>query len=388
MRPPNRRSWVNPGSSRASIEITGVDDRGQPPPLGPVQLTIDAGNALILTAGHLENGHSRITGRLGVGTGKWRLSVSADRPIQVMSLLELPTGHLTNLSRGQDGVSAPTLPANQPDLVVQSPSVSNGSLNSGQSFTFSATVRNQGNARSTATTLRYFRSSDATISSGDSPVGTVTVGGLAASDTSRESVSLTAPSSAGTYYYGACVDSVSGEADTRNNCSSAVTVTVGTTGRKASYCNSGSSRYGAIATGWKGQHCGDGFGWGYSYNFSDRNSAISEAESRCRSLGLRGCDWTVSFSRCGAIAYGESSSKCGLRGGFGATRSAAEQHALSNCRADFPDCRIPVGVASSSADAPPPAEAQSGSSIANSPFGAPSPRARPEPKRSRRDDGG
>ena len=46
----------------------------------------------------------------GTGKGKWRLSVSADRPIQVMSLLELPTGHLTNLSRGQDGVAVPPPP--------------------------------------------------------------------------------------------------------------------------------------------------------------------------------------------------------------------------------------------------------------------------------------
>ena len=49
---------------------------------------------------------------------------------------------------------------------------------------------------------------------------------LDAGESGDESVSLTAPSTPGTYYYGACVDSVSGESDTRNNCSSAVTVTV------------------------------------------------------------------------------------------------------------------------------------------------------------------
>ena len=369
---------INPGSSPAAIEITGLDDDGREPPLGPVKLTLDAGNALILTAGHLENGHTRIDGRLGAGAGKWRLSVSADQPIQVMSLLELPEGHLTNLSRGQDGVSASAPPANQPDLVVQSPSVSDSVLSTGRSFTFSATVRNRGNARSAATTLRYFRSLDGTISSGDSRVGTDAVGALAASDTSRESVSLTAPSSAGTYYYGACVDSVSGEADTRNNCSSAVSVTVGT---KASYCNSGSFRYGAIAPGWKGQNCAAGYGWGYSYNFSDRNSAISRAESECRSLGLRDCEWVVAFTRCGAMAYGESSSSCGLRGGLGATRFAAEQDALSECRAEFSDCGIPVGTAGSDAGAPSRAEAQSGSRITDSPFGATNPEARPEPSR-------
>ena len=105
---------INPGSGSASITITGVDDSGRTPPLGSVRLTLDAGRALLLTAGHLENGHSSITGRLGAGTGKWRLSVSADRPIQVMSLLELPTGHLTNLSRGQDGAAGGTTPPPPP----------------------------------------------------------------------------------------------------------------------------------------------------------------------------------------------------------------------------------------------------------------------------------
>ena len=113
------------------------------------------------------------------------------------------------------------------DLTVESPSVSDSNLNAGASFTFSATVRNQGIGQSAATTLRYYRSTNATISRTDTEVGTDAVGGLAASAASVESISLTAPSSAGTYYYGACVGSVSGESDTTNNCSSAVRVTVG-----------------------------------------------------------------------------------------------------------------------------------------------------------------
>ena len=90
----------------------------------------------------------------------------------------------------------------------------------------SATVRNQGNGLSASTTLRFYQSTDETITTTDAEVGTAAVGGLAASATSSESISLTAPSSAGTYYYGACVDPVSGESATGNNCSRAVTVTV------------------------------------------------------------------------------------------------------------------------------------------------------------------
>ena len=114
-----------------------------------------------------------------------------------------------------------------PDLVVYTPTVSESAPAAGASFTLSATVRNQGAARSNSTTLRYYQSSDSTITTGDAEVGTDTVSGLNPSGVSAESISLTAPSTPGTYYYGACVDEVNGELDTQNNCSFAVTVTVG-----------------------------------------------------------------------------------------------------------------------------------------------------------------
>ena len=217
---------INPGTANAGIVITGVDDRGRTAPRGEVRLTLRAGAARMVTAQQLESG-SGLSGRLGDGTGYWRLSVSANRPIQVMSLLRTTQGHLINHSRGRaepsDGTPPPTT---GPDMVVRSPSVSNSSPNAGQSFTLRATVRNQGNARSAATTLRYFRSADATITTRDTQVGTDAVSGLASSGTSPESISLRAPSSAGTYHYGACVAAVAGESDTGNNCSSAVRVAV------------------------------------------------------------------------------------------------------------------------------------------------------------------
>ena len=115
-----------------------------------------------------------------------------------------------------------------PDLVVESPTVSNSSPAAGQSFTLSATVRNQGAGDATSLAyLHYYRSADATISARDTEVGTDSVGFLDASETSDESIRLTAPSSPGTYYYGACVETVPDESDTGNNCSSAVEVTVG-----------------------------------------------------------------------------------------------------------------------------------------------------------------
>ena len=134
-----------------------------------------------------------------------------------------------NLTRNPDWsiAAADTLaPTGAPDLVVESPSVNNSTLNTGDSFTLNATVRNRGTGRADATTLRYYRSSDSTISSSDTQTGTDAVGGLAASGSDDKSTTLTAPSNAGTWYYGACVDAVSGESDTGNNCSSGVRVTV------------------------------------------------------------------------------------------------------------------------------------------------------------------
>ena len=113
-----------------------------------------------------------------------------------------------------------------PDLVVESPSASNDTLRGGASFTFRASVRNRGDGPSAATTLRYYRSTNATISTSDTAVGTDTVGALPTSGTGSVSVELAAPPSAGTYHYGACVDAVAGESDTANNCSSGVSVSV------------------------------------------------------------------------------------------------------------------------------------------------------------------
>ena len=118
--------------------------------------------------------------------------------------------------------------ASAPDLVVESPSVTDSSPLTGAPFTLSVTVRNQGSAASgNSTTLTYYRSTNSTIDTSDSSVGTNPVSGLAAAATNAESIDLAAPTTAGIYYYGACVDTLTNESDTANNCSAAVRVTVG-----------------------------------------------------------------------------------------------------------------------------------------------------------------
>ena len=123
-----------------------------------------------------------------------------------------------------------------PDLVVQPPWVNHSTQKTGQPFRIKVIVRNQGNGEAASTTLRYYRSTEATISAKDSLVGTDAVGRLNASGNSPELIALKAPWTVGTYYYGACVDAVIGESDTSNNCSDAVrteVIPIGTSGRSA-----------------------------------------------------------------------------------------------------------------------------------------------------------
>ena len=94
---------VNPTPVDAVITIAGIDDLGRPGPAGEIRLTLPAGRARTIDARHLETGHDNLTGRLGDGTGKWRLVVTADRPIYVLNTLASLTGSLTNLSSSPQG---------------------------------------------------------------------------------------------------------------------------------------------------------------------------------------------------------------------------------------------------------------------------------------------
>ena len=127
--------------------------------------------------------------------------------------------------------------APEPDLVVRSPSVTDNSLETGESFTLSVTVGNDGAGTAAwRPSLSYYRSTDGTItgvSGEDTEEGAERtdeekeIGALFAGETRSHSISLTAPSAAGTYYYGACMLADPGrESDITNNCSGTVAVVV------------------------------------------------------------------------------------------------------------------------------------------------------------------
>ena len=138
---------------------------------------------------------------------------------------EVETG--TGYTVGSSSSASVTVEDNEnPNLEVWNQTVDSASPVQGDQFTLSVSVVNTGTGRSAATTLRYYRSTDATITTGDTAVGTDEVGALGRQGSAGESVDLTAPSTAGTYYYGACVDAVADESNTTDNCSASVEVDV------------------------------------------------------------------------------------------------------------------------------------------------------------------
>ena len=98
-------------------------------------------------------------------------------------------------------------------LVMESLRPSKFTLSAGERFTLTATVKNDGNTASTRTAVEFYRSDDNTLNSRDTSIGTETVSAIAAGRTSQVSHTLTAPNTAGDYYYGACVgDNISSDA--------------------------------------------------------------------------------------------------------------------------------------------------------------------------------
>ena len=102
----SRLRLVNPAAEAAAVRIEGTDDAGASS-AGAVELTLGAGASRMLTAKELESGEGEgLSGALGEGKGKWRLRVTSAQPVEVMSLLSSPTGHLTNLSTVPDNADA------------------------------------------------------------------------------------------------------------------------------------------------------------------------------------------------------------------------------------------------------------------------------------------
>ena len=116
----------------------------------------------------------------------------------------------------------------KPDLVVGRPTVlPAGILAPRQPFILSVTVRNQGLAPARRSPLRYLWSTNSTITPNDHVISVDdSFPALAAGRAIEASNDLIAQGYTSTLYLGACIDPVSGESDTDNNCSPGAPVTV------------------------------------------------------------------------------------------------------------------------------------------------------------------
>ena len=222
----SRLRIVNPGDAVAAVEIDALDDAGAESLSAPVRLSVLPGHAVTFDASELESGAHPLSGQLGDGLGKWRLSVSADRALLVMSLMHYPGGSMVNLSRGQPGyppanaedLDPPPPPA--PDLVVPRFSVDPSDASPGAPILLVAAVSNIGSAPAEPTRLRFYRSDDVGFTPEDHLLGVHTIDALDPQGEAAAVLSVFAPAAAGEYWYGACADGVEGEVTTGNNCSS------------------------------------------------------------------------------------------------------------------------------------------------------------------------
>jgi len=133
------------------------------------------------------------------------------------------TGIVNSRDNARTGRSTGSIVANfrsppMPELELNSLTINPSIVLEDEQFTISVVVANSGNEESSATTLRYYRSLDSTISQMDLSLGTDSVGVLMANQTSSKSISSSI-TEMGEFWIGACVDTVSNETNSANNCS-------------------------------------------------------------------------------------------------------------------------------------------------------------------------
>ena len=152
---------INNAAEAASVTVIGVDDAGMRGEMD-VRFMLGGGMAAEIPSQALEDDAARdemmgmmmpeggLTGKLGDGTGKWQLFVTSDQSLQVLSLMKLPGGYISNLSAATSmmdfsppAASAPPAPEPEPpapggedpyammceDLSVEAGRISYGPLN-------------------------------------------------------------------------------------------------------------------------------------------------------------------------------------------------------------------------------------------------------------------
>ncbi|RKZ03324.1 hypothetical protein DRQ25_17860 [Candidatus Fermentibacteria bacterium] len=133
------------------------------------------------------------------------------------------------LKVGQQGSYQLTLTCNAPsapDLVVETPQVSDSQVRPGQSVTVSTNASNTGSDTSQATSVEFVLSRSPTLSDSDRVLGSSDLSTLDKDQSSQEILSVALNVTPGTYYVGSCVNADTSELNTSNNCAVSGPVTV------------------------------------------------------------------------------------------------------------------------------------------------------------------
>lgn len=148
----------------------------------------------------------------GVAAGEATITVTARDP--------------DGLEVAQDFPVAVTPPG--PDLAFAGVTPASATLRPGDAATFTFQVRNQGTVASGATVIRAIRSTNPTISRRDTELQSYSLSPLAPSEGHAFplTISVDASSAPGTIYIGMCIDPVTDESNTRNNCSEGARLTI------------------------------------------------------------------------------------------------------------------------------------------------------------------
>lgn len=92
--------FVNDNEEPTTVEMYGIDDKGQQSVKAAISFTLEAFAAKQINAQDIESGNSfkGIASNLCDGDGKWQMIVRSNNPIRVLSLIRTPDGFLTSLN--------------------------------------------------------------------------------------------------------------------------------------------------------------------------------------------------------------------------------------------------------------------------------------------------
>ena len=337
---------INNSPRAGTVRIHAIDDTGDR--RGPITLSIDANGGARFHSRDLEQGNpARLSAGVGDGSGNWRLELDSSLNFGALAYIRTSDGFLTGM---YDKVPAT---AGTHHVVFFNPA-SNLSKQSRLRLINPGTTGAEVtiSARDEAGTCAPGGSITLTLPAGDSRI-------LSSSDLESGGSGFSGSFGDGTGKWRLFVSSstpievmslLSSASGHLSNLSSVFSVPFDSstdTCRQNTTPPPPTRRYGAIATGFNGSRCSDGWRFGATRNRPDSDTATSNAIALCDSIRPtegRSCSARVWFTACGSVAYSPLTLEggCLLIGSFGATREEAEQAALTRCRSggDTFGCRI------------------------------------------------